>query len=395
MPAIAYLDRLLDERTSLTGVMDGLRARAAEAGRDLEDAERSELTRLQERCVEIDAMLVEHEGQLTSARAFADLAARIAATRETTHDGVPRPAAPSSPTVWQPGQTFVDADEFRTYPGRGQGHAVSLDRYLPELEARAPITTADLHIPPFQWSGPAGPSFSSPLIDVVGKVRVSSGVVEWVDEGADPIAGLVAEGAAKPEAGITLTPLTSSLDTLAHWVQITRQALADASYIRSLVEGKLRRGLLRKIEADLATLLNAATLPTAVDADMTSAIRIAIGTVEAAGYTPNAVALNPADYAQLDLAAGDAAGAGTGVVPDRRFTFWGLRPVPVAGLTAGVAIVGDFSEGVTLFDRGVSDVFVTDSHADFFIKNILVILAETRVKSALTATAALCETAAA
>jgi HK97 family phage major capsid protein len=394
VPAISYLDRLLDERTSLTGVMEGLRARAADAGRDLEDAERSELARLQERCVDIDAMLTEHEGQMASARAFAELQSRIEADRERTTDVARRPIENRSGLV-TPGQSFVDSEEFRTYPGRGQGRAVALEGLLPELEVRAPITTADLSIPPFAWSGPAQPAFTSPLIDVVGKVRVSSGTVEWVDEGPDPIAALVAEGAAKPEATVTLTPVTSSLDTLAHWVQITRQALSDASYIRSLVEGKLRRGLLRKIEADIATLLNAATLPTAVDADMTKAIRIGIGLVESAGYQPNAVALNPADYAALDVAAGDAAGAGTGVVPDRRFTFWGLRPVPVAGLTPGVAIVGDFAEGVTLFDRGVSDVFVTDSHADFFIKNILVILAETRVKSALTATAALAETAAA
>ena len=50
---------------------------------------------------------------------------------------------------------------------------------------------------------------------------------------------------------------------------------------------------------------------------------------------------------------------------------------------------------MTLFDRGVADVFVTDSHGDFFIKNILVILAEGRYKSAITDPLALAETAAA
>ena len=39
---------------------------------------------------------------------------------------------------------------------------------------------------------------------------------------------------------------------------------------------------------------------------------------------------------------------------------------------------------MTLFDRGVTDVFVTDSHADMFLRNILVILAEGRYKSAIT-----------
>jgi HK97 family phage major capsid protein len=203
---------------------------------------------------------------------------------------------------------------------------------------------------------------------------------------------VVAEGTAKPEAALTVTPKTSTLDTLAHWIQITRQALADAPYMRSLIEGKLRNGLARKIQADLATLLNGATLQSAVDADMTKAIRKGIALVEGQGYNPNAVLLNPADFAAIDIAAGTGV---NGSGPDRRGTYWGLTAVAVPGLTAGVAIVGDLSEGVTLFDRGVADVFVTDSHASLFISNILVILAETRVKSAITDPLALAETAAA
>ena len=38
---------------------------------------------------------------------------------------------------------------------------------------------------------------------------------------------------------------------------------------------------------------------------MTHAIRIGVGLVEAAGYTPNAVLLNPADFAALDINAYD------------------------------------------------------------------------------------------
>jgi HK97 family phage major capsid protein len=217
--------------------------------------------------------------------------------------------------------------------------------------------------------------------------------VEWVQVGADPVAAVVAEGAAKPEATLSWTPASATLDTLAHWVQITRQALSDAPYVRSLIEGKLRNGLLRKIEADLVALLNAATLPAAVNADLLSAIRVAIGTVEAAGYRPNAIVMAPADYAAIDIDISTSVGNPNPAT--RRTTIWGLPVIPVSGVTAGKAYVGDFQEGVTLFDRGVSDVFVTDSHASLFISNILVILAETRVKSAITDTNALAETAAA
>ena len=146
------------------------------------------------------------------------------------------------------------------------------------------------------------------LLEVCGRVTVSSGVVDWVEVGADPVAAVVAEGAAKPEAAFTMTAKTSALDTLAHWVQITRQALDDASYIRSLIESKLRRGLFAKAEADMATAIDAAatqtaTTSTAAGGNIMKSIRVGIGKVEASGYNPNAVLLNPTDYANLDIEA--------------------------------------------------------------------------------------------
>ena len=353
--------------------------------------ERSEITRLQERCVQLDGLLTEHEAQSSSARAFAELQSRIEANRERTSDGVSRQTAPGRTETRSAGQLVVESTAFQNYPGRGQMAPVEISDFL-GLEQRALITTTTLAagIQPFVWNNTL-PTAETPLIDAVSVVRVSSGAVEWVETGADPVAAVVAEGTAKPEATITMTPKSASLDTIAHWSQITRQALADASYIRSLIETKLRRGLARKIEADIATLLAGATLQTATNANLMHAIRIGVGLVESAGYNPNAVLLNPVDYAALDIASYENANTG----PGRQTTFWGLKPISSSTQPAGSAIVGDFKEGVTLFDRGVSDVFVTDSHSDFFIKNILVILAEGRYKSAITDPLALAETAAA
>ena len=61
---------------------------------------------------------------------------------------------------------------------------------------------------------------------------------------------------------------------------------------------------------------------------------------------------------------------------------WGLTPVAVPELAAGTTVVGDFKSAITLFDRGQTSVFVTDSHADFFLRNQLVILAEARMLAA-------------
>ena len=152
---------------------------------------------------------------------------------------------------------FVESDEFRAYNGHGQSGRVALDGFL---ELRAAITTANLAHPPLRAAPRRVPDDRHRCSRSCGRVTVSSGVVDWVEVGGDPTAAVVAEGAAKPEAAFTVTPKTATLDTIAHWVQITRQALDDASYIRSMIEGKLRRGLLNKAEADMAAAIDAATV---------------------------------------------------------------------------------------------------------------------------------------
>jgi HK97 family phage major capsid protein len=318
-----------------------------------------------------------------SARSFASLMDRLDTTRERAV--AERHPASQALEYTSFGQQFVESDQFRAYNGHGQSTRFPIEGYL---EMRAAITTAQLAIPHFTWA-PVEYQTRAPLLEVCGHVMTSSGVVDWVEIGGDPVAAVVAEGAAKPEAAITATPKTAALDTIAHWVQITRQALDDAPYIRSLIEGKLRRGLLNKAEADMAAAIDASTaVQTATDTvSLLNAIRVGIGKVESAGFNPNAVALNPADYAALDVSVMGTTDTG----PVVSTSFWGLRPVAAAAIPAGKAYVGDFAVGATLFDRGVTNVFLSDSHASLFISNILVILAEARLKSAVTDPLALCE----
>ena len=380
---LTYLRRLVDERTSLSETQCRMADQAATEERDFNEAEAAALAGIETRCAEIDRQLQQYNGQAESMRAFADLQTRLETTRETNGNGHAEQRHPTTPmeyTTW--GQAFVESEQFRSYNGHGQSGRFEIEGYL---ELRVPITTAQLSIPHFRLP-PVEYQTTAPLLEVCGRVTVSSGVVDWVELGGDPQAAAVPEGSAKPEAAITSTPRTAALDTLAHWVQITRQALEDAPYIRSIIEGKLRRGLLNKAEADMAAALVAATLPTATGGgDLSTAIRVGVGNVQANGFTPNAVALNPADYAALDVASSTVVNPGSGA------PYWGLRPVAAAAITAGTVYVGDFVAGATLFDRGVTNVFLSDSHAALFISNILVILAEARLKSAVTEPLALCE----
>jgi HK97 family phage major capsid protein len=375
----AYLKRLVDERITLTELSTRMADTAATEDRELTDTEKTSVAGWETRCAEIDPQIRDYNAQLESARAFAELTSKLETTREQSSGIETRTPAGMELTSW--GQSFVESDAFRSYTGHSQSGRVGIEGYL---ETRAPITTANLHIPHFVLP-PVEYQTTAPLLEVVGRVTVSSGIVDWVEVGGDPMAAVVPEGTAKPEAAFTVTPKSAALDTIAHWVQITRQALEDASYIRSMIEGKLRRGLMNKAEADMAAALVAATLPTAGGANLSEAIRVGIGQVQAAGFNPNAVVLNPADYAALDIASSAVVNPGSGA------PYWGLRPVAAAAITAGSVYVGDFQAGATLFDRGVTNVFLSDSHASLFISNILVILAEARLKSAVTEPNAICE----
>jgi len=380
---ITYLSRLTAERDSLTQAATDLSEKAAREDRDMTDTEQSSMAAWQARCVDIDKQLVEYNAQAESQRSYARLRAQL----DTPPDDLPLPERRSAnPLPLSAGQVFVESEQFRSYNGRGQSGVVELTDYNP-LEQRAVITTADLAIPNFVLPPRVQDINIPPLLNIIDVVSVSGGVVEWVTVSGDPQAQVVAEGAAKPEAVLTFTPTSAPLDTLAHWVQITRQALEDAAYVRSVVEGKLRRGITLAIADAIQDAVVAATLPTASGATLLEAIRAGIGQVQSNGYVPNAVVLNPADWAALDVTVFGSTLNG----PTIGQTFWGLTPVASRFQTAGVATVGDWRAGVVWFNRVGTSVFMSDSHADLFIKNTLVILAEARGKAAVPEPLALCE----
>lgn len=379
---ITYLRRLTDERDSLTQSAQALSDTAAREDRDLTETEQASMRGWETRCAEIDAQLVEYNAQAESQRAYARL-------REQLHDDGDAPtngrelqrrtpaALETRQANW--GDAFVTSDAFTDYPGAGTSRRVELPF---DIQQRAAIMTGDLGtaIQPFTFV-PSTPSVQSPLLAVVGTVVTSAGAVQWVKwtPAVQAAPAPTAEGEAKPEAVMVPTVVPGSLETYAHWKGITRQALEDLPQIRSVVENRLRQGLVSALEGAVADAVNAATIPpvtgsAAGNDTLLSTIRVGIATVQAAGYQPNAVLLNPGDFADMDV----AIMGGTLGGPVVNGSYWGLRPVASPDVPAGTAYVGDFQSAVELFTRGTADVYLTDSHADYFVRNILLLLAEVR-----------------
>jgi hypothetical protein len=350
---------------------------------------------LHTRAAELDKR-VESLSSLMNARAAADqLDGRIAkaaqAAQARQRQAEQAPVQTRQSTSW--GEAFIRSEEFTSYRGRGSSAQYYLD--ADEIQTRAlptgmsDLVAAGLTAAKYQVDTTA-PAAPTPLMDNVTQVQVSGNAIEyiaWTKKAGG--AAKVAEKAAKPSAewGPTVTPTT--LDNFAVYTQLTRQLIEDFYAVRSLIDGELRRDVARAEEADATAVLAAAaaTIPDVTNADLLASIRIGIGTVEAAGYTPTAVLLNPADWAEMDV----AIMGGTLRGPTTNQTFWGLTPIPSTSQAAGTAVVGDFRSAIQHYYRSQIALYITDSHADTFLSNVFTLLAERRSKTVVVRPMALVE----
>lgn len=291
------------------------------------------------------------------------------------------------------GEAFVRSEEFKNYRGRGTSGMFELD--VSGVQTRAlPTGIADLVAAGFKGApyqvDTSPPRPPTPLMDNVTQVAVSGNAIEyiaWTKKAGG--AAKVAEKAAKPSAewGPTVTPTT--LDNFAVYTQLTRQMIEDFPAVRSLIDGELQWDVARAEEVDAAAVLAAASasIPDATDTALINAIRIGIGTVEAAGYSPTAVLLNPADWATMDISTMSGTLGGATI----QTNFWGLTPISSSAQAVGTAIVGDFRSAIHHYFRSAVSLYITDSHADTFLANVFTLLAERRSKTVVVRPQALVE----
>ena len=198
------------------------------------------------------------------------------------------------------------------------------------------------------------------------------------------------EAGVKPESAMTMEKVTETVRTLAHWIPITRRALSDASQIRTIVDSFLRYGLEEELEDQIiggsgsgenftgignTTNVQAQAWSTDI-LETTRKARTLVKTVGRA--VPTAYVMNPTDWETIDLLQDNEARYFFGG-PARlgQPTLWGLPVVESEAVPAGTAYVGDWRQAI-LWDREQASITVSDSHADFFIRNLIAILAEMR-----------------
>lgn len=286
------------------------------------------------------------------------------------------------------GLLFTESPEFKALSS-GQREKV-------RVEVKATVVSDSTTVFPYQNPGIIGGAFVPLTVrDILTSVPISSNMANslreasWTNSAAE-----VSQGASKNESDISFEQYNVAITTVAHWIKVSNQLLADAPAIARYIDTRLRDGLAQRVDRQL--LLGNGTSPNlsgftdsgnytaytpTSDDLLVDAINRAKYTLWAAGYQPTAVVVNPADWGAMERSR-ESAGSGmylyglpgmnAGTNP------FGLRVVLSTHLASGKMLIGDFSNSATLWVREGVAVEMGYINEDF-TKNLVTIRAEERL----------------
>lgn len=242
------------------------------------------------------------------------------------------------------------------------------------------------------------------LMDLIAKRLTTSDLVEFVRQTTQVAqAATVAEanvtdysGATgevsgeKPEATVAFEKVQEAVKTVAVWIPATKRALSDAGQIRGIIDQELREDLAEELEDQILNgdgtgenftgVLNTANiLVEAWDTDILHTCRNAKTTLRVTGRSkPTAYVFNPEDWQTIEETQDDQGRyyyGGPLTVGEPRL--WGVPVVESETMPQGTGMLANWNKAV-YWDRERAALQVSDSHEDFFIRNMVAFLMEIR-----------------
>jgi HK97 family phage major capsid protein len=328
-----------------------------------------------------------------------------------------------SPTGGGPGDMFVKSAAYQRVAdpaGRGQTWSTG-----PVEVSSAPFALVKGTMLETTVGGPGGgmvPPMYQPgvvdklleplgVADVFGQSQTSASQVRYVNEGtATSAAAGVAEAGVKPESTIALSEVVEPIKKIATVLPISDELLEDAPSIQSYLNGRLtlfvrieeERQLLRGNGTnELIGLFNRSAgqainqyTKLAADDNATALARVLANTAGSSFLVPDTLIVHPSNWLVTRLlrdgtggTAGNFLGGGpfTGAYGTDGATglfgqsLWNTRVVLSNIVGPGTALVGNFAVGAHIWRRGGVSVEATNSHSDWFAKDISMLRAEERL----------------
>jgi hypothetical protein len=226
------------------------------------------------------------------------------------------------------------------------------------------------------------------LANLFSQGQASGGTIRYlkVTTRTAPTETLTSEGADKPGAEFAFDDATAQLQKLAAFIPISEEMIEDAPYVKQYIDESLPLMVEQSLEAKLATALYAGAGLTAAPATLTGgqngfdAIAAGINALQTQDFfEPDGLFIHPADYWALRIDKDDNDGYyGSGPWAGPSANPWGLRTVVSASATQGSPIVGAFKQGAELWRKGGTRLEASNSHDDYFQKNLVALRAELR-----------------
>ena len=229
---------------------------------------------------------------------------------------------------------------------------------------------------------------------LLGQGNMDGQVISYIREHSQNLnAGMVAEGAIKPQSDFRLEEVTETARVIPHSMKVSRQALSDVSGLRSMIDVRLRHGLdyveeIQLLNGDgtgqnLRGIIPQATAyaaPAGVTGESAiDKVRYAILQASLAMLPPDGVVMHPTDWALMETAKDTTTGYLIGnpqgtIAP----TLWGQPVVTSMSMSVDKFLVGAFGSAAQIFDRWETTIEVGYVNDDF-TRNLSTILAEKRL----------------
>lgn len=345
------------------------------------------------------------------------------------------PAAPPTPVFGQPGmspaerkslgQQFIESDIFQEF--QASKSLTMKQAWEAELKDMGSwgLQVKDVHTTsaPVQSTLGFGRTQFDPMVpreyrrarvrDLFPVTTTSANLIDFfrvIGFGADRLdlssnAAPVAEYSAgafglKAHSSLTFESDQAPVRTIAHWEAAHRNVIRDEPQLEATIDNELLYGLRLEEDdqilngsgtgEDLRGIFNTPDIQsyaqstvsgdTKLDAMRRAATRVMLAYYEATGFV-----LHPYDWEDVELTKDntDAYILATNVAIGAVQRVWRQPVVDSPACPQGTFLTGAFGLAAQLYDREQASVRIAEQHADFFIRNAVVILAEERLALAV------------
>ncbi len=272
------------------------------------------------------------------------------------------------------------------------------------VEIKNTLVGSDTNVAPQRNAGIVGGAVLPFAMEaLLPSTTTSSNAIEFTKEASfTNSAAEAAEGSAKAESALTWSLVNMPVSTVAHWIKISKQLAADAPALAAYVNTRMRYGVNQKVDTQLVVgdgtapnisgtydtgnftahgYTNAALTAISATFKKLVLIRKIMADLYVAGYPADAIVMNPADWATIEIELMTTAAGQTlySVSEGGMPRLFGVPVIQAIGMAADTLQVGRFSEAYMVYNREGVVVEMSDSDSDNFTKNLITLRAERRL----------------